>query len=54
MLKEKKVKVTLEQAMKAQRKLYSFFNLGARGGVGGQRHSAADLPSVKKNPVPIV
>jgi hypothetical protein len=39
----KKVKLTtLEQAMKTQRRvdvyLYSFFNFGARGGVGDQRH----------------
>ena len=40
---------TLEQATKGQRgvevSLYSFFNLGARWGVGGQRHAPAALPT---------
>jgi hypothetical protein len=42
-----KVKVTLEQATKAQRGsrgiAYPFFNLGVRRGVGGQSHAAAAL-----------
>jgi hypothetical protein len=29
-------------------KLYSFFNLGARWGVGGQRHAPAALPTGKR------
>jgi len=33
-----KVKITLEQATKAQKGLALLFNIGARGGVGGQRH----------------
>jgi len=45
----KKVKFILEQAMKAQMGvevwLYSFFDLGARCGLGGQcHHTTAPLP----------
>jgi hypothetical protein len=50
--KQVKVKVTLEQATKAQRgvqvQVYYFFNLGARlDWVGGQRHAPAVLPPGK-------
>ena len=43
-----KLKFTIEQATKAQGgglkvQLYSFFNLGAGRGVGGQLHALADL-----------
>jgi hypothetical protein len=46
--KKVKVKVTLEQATKAQREsrgiVVLFLNLGARLGVGGQRQAPASLP----------
>ena len=36
-----------EQATKEDVYLYSFFNLGSRWGVGGQRHAPAALPPEK-------
>jgi len=48
-----KVKFTLEQAVKAQRQSRGisllFFRLGARWGVGGQRHSPASLLPGKRH-----
>ena len=47
-----KAKFTLQQATKTQRGskeyLYSFFNLGARWGVSGQRYAPAALPPRKR------
>ena len=48
--KNVKVKLTLEQAMKAQKsskgKALLFLNLDARWGFGGQRHAPAAMPIV--------
>jgi hypothetical protein len=49
---KKKVKFTLEQAMKAQRKLFSFFNFGARWGWWSTPLPGRFTPG--KHPVPIV